>query len=88
MIISHIGPLRGLFRGPQGCLIGLKQRQKALHDPKWPHITANVQARYALAKQIKGTLGFHQFEPVPNSTTIIVKAVSSDVQGFEKQTSK
>ena len=50
--------------------------------------TEKLQARYARAKQIHGTLGYHQFEPVPNSTKIIVKAVSSDVQGFEKQTAK
>ena len=47
-----------------------------------------LEARYSLAKQIRGTLGFHQFEPILNSSKVIVKCVSSDEQGYEKETSK
>ena len=47
-----------------------------------------LEARYSLAKQIRGTQTFHQFDPVPNTTKVIVKYVSSDIAGFEKQTSR
>ena len=47
-----------------------------------------LQARYSLAKRINGTLGYHQFDPIPNTSKVVVKHVSSDLVGFEKETSK
>ena len=47
-----------------------------------------LEARYANAKTVTGTLGFHYIEPIPGTTNVWVKEISSDVEKFEKETSR
>ena len=47
-----------------------------------------LSARFAKAKTVKGTQTFHFVEPIPGTTKVWVKEVSSDVNKFEKKTSK
>lgn len=42
--------------------------------------------RYKNAKTIVGTLKFHEFRPIKDSTQVAVKCVSSDTQEFLKDT--
>ena len=44
-----------------------------------------LSARFAKAKTVKGTQTFHFVEPIPGTTKVWVKEVSSDVNKFEKK---